>query len=166
MVVYLIGSLRNPKIVEIGNVLREAGYDCFEDWHAGGPEADDEWQRYETQRGRSYKQALAGYHAAHIFHYDLHHLDRADVGVLIAPAGKSAHLELGYLIGHGKPGYMLFEQDPERWDVMALFATQVCFSLQELIEALRTYESGASRRTVDQPDTPERRTVDHAGWDS
>jgi len=155
MILYLIGSLRNPRIVEYGNALREAGYDCFEDWHAGGPEADNEWQRYETQRGRTYKQALAGYHAAHVFEYDLHHLNRADAGVLIAPAGKSAHLELGYIIGCGKPGYMLFDQDPERWDVMALFATTVCFSVQELIDALRGAGSGAGRRTVD-----------HAPWNS
>ncbi len=155
MTLYLIGSLRNPRIVEIGNTLREAGYDVFCDWHAGGPQADDEWMRYEKQRGHTYKQALAGYHAAHVFEFDLRHLNRADAAALIAPAGRSAHLELGYIIGQGKPGYMLLEEEPERWDVMALFATQVCFTLQELIDALARYEQG-----------PSRRTVSHAPWNS
>ena len=148
---YLIGSLRNPRIVELGNVLREAGYDTFEDWHAGGPQADDEWMRYEKQRGRTYKQALAGYHAAHVFEFDLHHLNRADAAVLVTPAGKSAHLELGYVIGRGKPGYILIEEEVDRWDVMTLFATKVCFNLQELIDALGG---------------PSRRTVDHAPWNA
>ena len=136
MIIYLIGSLRNPKIVESANVLREAGHEVFEDWHAGGPEADDEWMRYERERGRTYQQALAGYHAQHVFDFDKYHLDRADAGVLILPAGKSAHLELGYLIGRGKPGFVYMPEEPDRYDVMYLFCTKICFSLQELIDSL------------------------------
>ena len=99
--IYVIGSLRNPRITEVGNTLRAAGYDAFDEWHAGGPEADDEWRRYENDRGRHYKEALRGYHARNIFEFDLRHLNRADVGVLVMPAGRSGHLELGYLIGQG-----------------------------------------------------------------
>lgn len=134
--VYLIGSLRNPDIPTVGNALRAAGYDTFCDWHAGGKDADDEWRRYEQERGRSYKEALRAYNAQHIFNYDLLHLNRSHVGVLVHPAGRSAHLELGYLIGKGKLGYVLFNEEPNRWDVMNAFATDVCYSVEELLTLL------------------------------
>ena len=138
MMLYLIGSLRNPEIPYIGNRLREIGFEVFDDWFAGGKIADDEWQAYETVRGHSYKQALRGYAASHVFDFDLHHLNRADIGVLVLPSGKSCQLELGYLIGQGKPGYVLFDSVPERFDVMYKFATNVFFDLEELLNDLKS----------------------------
>ena len=136
--VYVIGSLRNPSVPQLGNALRAHGYEAFEEWFSGGREADDEWQRYEQIRGRSYQDALYGYHAFNVFNFDKYHLDRADAAVMVAPAGKSAHLELGYMIGRGKPGLVLMEREPERWDVMLLFADKVCRSVDELLAALKT----------------------------
>lgn len=141
MIVYLIGSLRNPEIPEIGNALRKAGHDVYDDWFAGGREADDEWQKYEYVRGRDYISALDGWHAQQVFENDLKHLNRAEVGILVLPAGKSAHLELGYLIGQGKPGYILLNAEPERFDLMYRFVLmskgRVCVELKEIIEDLR-----------------------------
>lgn len=131
--IYLIGSLRNPQIPLVGDVLRECGYDVFDDWYSAGPEADDKWQEYEKGRGRGVCDALAGYHAQHVFAFDKHHLNRAHVGVLVMPAGKSGHLELGYLIGQGKPGFILYDKEPERFDVMHAFATGVMLKLDELV---------------------------------
>lgn len=136
MIVYLIGSLRNPEVPKIAQVLRDRGIECFDDWHAGGEKADEEWMKYEQARGRDYHQALLGYAARHTFEYDKHHLDRADVGVMVAPCGKSGHLELGYLLGQGKPGYIYMAEDPERWDVMVLFATKVLRRVNGLVAEL------------------------------
>ena len=135
--IYLIGSLRNPEVPEVGNLLREAGHEVFDDWHAAGPIADDEWQRYETQRGHSYAEALKGYAANHVFDFDLRHLNRCDTGVLMMPAGRSGHLELGYLIGQGKPGYILFDKIPERYDIMYRFCHGVYSSVSDLIKGIR-----------------------------
>ena len=132
---YLIGSLRNPKIPEIGNRLREAGYDVFDDWFAAGPEADDKWKEYEQARGHSYVEALDGWAAQHVFEFDHWHLDRADLGVLALPAGRSAFTEFGYLTGQGKPVYVLLD-NPERWDVMLKFAAGVYLDLEALIVGL------------------------------
>lgn len=137
--IYLIGSLRNPEIPELGNSLRLCGFDVFDDWFAGGKIADDEWQAYENARGHSYKEALGGYAARHVFEFDKHHLDRADIGVLVLPAGKSGHLELGYMAGQGKPTFVLFDKIPERYDVMYQFATAVTFDVYELQKALSDY---------------------------
>lgn len=134
---YLIGSLRNPEIPRIAQKIREeTKEEVFDDWFAAGPEADDKWRDYEKTREHSYIEALGGYAAKHVFDFDLHHLDRCRAAILVLPAGKSGHLELGYIIGKGRPGYILLD-DPERWDVMYQFASGVFASLEKLIQALK-----------------------------
>ncbi len=131
-----MGSLRNPQVTVIAEKLRDAGFDVFDDWYAAGPEADDAWQRYETERGHTYPEALAGYAAQHVYKYDREHLDRCHIGVLVLPAGKSGHLELGYLLGRGKPAYILLADKVERFDVMYNFATKVFLTVDEMLNEL------------------------------
>lgn len=133
MIIYLLGSLRNPRIPEIGAALRRGGHDVFDDWFAAGPEADDKWKEYEQERGREYEEALQGLAARHTFNFDLYHLNRADAGVLVLPAGRSGHLELGYLAGQGKLTAVLLNPDEEpRWDVMYQFCSIVTPRLADI----------------------------------
>ncbi len=140
MILYVIGSLRNPQIPIIGNNLRQLGIEAFDDWHGAGPEADDKWKEYEQLRGRSYREALKGYAAQHVFNFDRTHLDRADGALLVLPAGRSGHLELGYAVGKGKKGYVLLDT-PDRWDVMYSFAFlnegNIFFNEEELYQHFR-----------------------------
>jgi nucleoside 2-deoxyribosyltransferase len=76
--------------------------------------------------------ALEGYAANHVFRYDRSHLDRASAGILLLPAGKSGHLEAGYLIGQGKPVWILMPGEPERFDVMYRFASGVFTNKEDL----------------------------------
>lgn len=131
--IYLIGSLRNPEIPLIGNKIRARGLECFDDWFAAGPEADDKWRDYEKSRGHSYIDALSGLAAEHVFEFDLAHLTRATEVVLCLPCGKSAFMELGWALGCGKKGYILLD-NPERWDVMYKFATRVSDNLEEILD--------------------------------
>lgn len=118
-VVYLIGSLRHPSIPEIAErIEKETPHEAFADWWAAGKEADDAWQDYCNRRELDYVEALNTPASWHVFGFDYYHLMRSDVGVLVMPAGKSAHLELGYLAGKGKRCYVLFDQVPERYDQM------------------------------------------------
>ena len=139
--IYLIGSLRNPAVPKLGQELRALGYDVFDDWHAAGPNADDEWKRYEMERGNTYKEALAGYAARHVFEFDVTHLKRCTMAVLVLPAGRSGHLEFGWILGAGKRGYVLFDHphdDPEtRWDVMYQFANDVFYDQADLIQHMK-----------------------------
>lgn len=134
--IYLIGSLRNEVVPEVAKRLRAAGFDVFDDWFAPGPEADDFWRKYEKKRGHTYGEALNGWAAKHIYEFDKHHIDQSHIAVLLMPAGKSGHLELGYMLGQGKPGYILFDAEPERWDVMYQFADGVFFNIDGLINEL------------------------------
>lgn len=134
--VYVIGSLRNPKIPEIANQIREAGNEVFDDWYAAGPEADDYWKKYEQERGRSYVEALEGAAATNVFRFDKRNLDGADAVILVLPAGKSGHMELGYCLGRGTKGFILLEEGNDRWDVMYKFADGVFNNLPDLIAEL------------------------------
>ena len=134
--IYLIGSLRNPEVPNTAAKLREAGHEVFDDWYAAGEKADDAWRDYEKAKGHNYKEGLQGYAAKHVYNFDKHHLDRNEIAVLLLPAGKSAHLELGYVIGCGKPGYIILD-NPDRWDVMYQFAAGVFYSVEELVEELK-----------------------------
>ena len=133
--IFLVGSLRNPQIRDVANTLRAKGHTVFDDWHAGGPHADDIWREYEMQRGRTYLEALKGSFARNAHQYDKQHMMEADVIILVLPAGKSAHLELGYAVASGKKGYILLDS-PDRWDMMYLYATGVFDSLERLMEVL------------------------------
>ena len=134
--VYIIGSLRNPKVVDIGNKIRAAGIEAFDDWASPGPEADDYWKKYAEKRGLSYKEALKGHAARHVFEFDKFHIDRCDAALLVQPAGKSGHLELGYVLGRGKPGYILLDTENPRWDVMLQFATGLVETVEEFLSVI------------------------------
>jgi len=135
--IYLIGSLKNREGVQaVAKELRQESYDVFDDWLAPGPDADDHWKLYEEARGRTYQEALQGYAAKHIFEFDKRHLDRCEIAVLVMPAGKSAHLELSYMLQQDKPGYILMDR-PDRWEVMVQFSTGIAFSMEELLEMIK-----------------------------
>lgn len=135
--IYIIGSMKNPEVQRLAVKLRSIGFEVFDDWISPGPETDDEWQKYEKYRGRTYKEALNGWHAKDVFEFDKRHLDAADIAILVSPAGKSAHIELGYMVGKEKKAYVLFDKEPERYDLMYLFATDVFFDEEELIRELQ-----------------------------
>jgi len=138
MKIYVIGSLRNPNVPDVAARLRRdiPGAEVFDDWYAAGPEADDYWQKYENNRGHNMQQALAGHAAQHVFGFDKAHLDTCDIAVLVMPAGKSAHLELGYVIGKGKVGYILLDKEPERFDVMYNFADLVTTEFDDVVRGI------------------------------
>ena len=136
--IYLIGSLRDKRIPEIGNYLEQnLDVEIFSDWYSASEDADDWLRDYYKGRGYSYKEMVHSHAAKHIFAFDLYHLDRAAAGILVAPAGKSCHLELGYLRGQGKPTYVLFDHEPERVDIMYNFCTDIFFNKEDLLNALR-----------------------------
>lgn len=138
--VYVIGSLRNPKIPHIGKTIRDAGFDVFDDWHSVGPECDDKWKDYEAVRGRTYLEALNGHHASNAFGFDLMHLLSSRIGILALPAGKSGHMEFGMFCHRpGRAGYVLFEEEPapDRFDLMYKLADGLFFDLDKLVQHMK-----------------------------
>lgn len=134
---YVIGTLRQDRVAEVANELRASGFNVWDDWHSQGTDADFHWQRYEKRRGRNYRDALNGDAACHAFEFDYSHLLACDSAVLVYPAGRSAHLELGWVLGKGKPGFILLDGEPERYELMVKFATAICYNVDELVMAMR-----------------------------
>lgn len=135
--IYLIGSLKNKWISEVAGALRGLGYDVFDDWRSPGPDADDHLRDYYRERGFNYREIMESYSARQIFEYDKKHLDRCDCAIMVMPAGKSGHFELGTVIGAGKPGYILFDAEPDRVDIMHGFATGIFLNMEEMVEHFR-----------------------------
>jgi len=138
-VVYIIGALKNWKVIDLANKLSKEFPKCefFCSWITPGPEADEYLRKYGKKRGLNYKETLQDWGARHVFNFDKTHLNRADMVIMLMPCGKSGHLELGYCIGRGKLGYVLFPKEPKRIDVMYQFATDLFFSTDDLIKELR-----------------------------
>lgn len=135
--IYLIGALKNPQVPVVAKELRAAGHEVFDDWYSPGPRTDEHWQDYERDRGRTFAQALAGAHAQNVYIFDRYHLSRCSVAVLLLPAGKSAHLELGWCLGQGKRGYILVPETVDRFDVMYAFADAVVTSVGDLLTLIQ-----------------------------
>lgn len=138
--IYVIGSLANSKVPHFANDLRNLGFNVYDQWWAPGPLADSYWRHYIKIRGLNYKDALADVAGKHIFEFDKGLIDKSDIVVVLAKQklGVSASLELGYAIGSGKKGYVLFESEPPRYDVMMGFATEIFFNKEELFEKLKS----------------------------
>lgn len=137
-VVYLIGALANRlNIIDLANRIRSLGYDVFDEWVSPGEEADLKFDEYRKRRGLNYAEVLKTYAAKQIFNFDKSHLDRADIVVLVMPAGKSGHLELGYSAGKGKRTAILMDKEPERIDIMHQFADEIFMTEEDLFLALR-----------------------------
>ena len=135
---YMIGSLRNKHMTKLAKFLRETypDHEFWMDWYSAGYEADDKWQEHAEAKGLNFIQALDGDDAHHVWSFDKHHLDSSQAAILVLPAGKSGHLELGYMVGKDKPTIVCFNRAPERWDVMYRFVDFVVHEAQGLTDAI------------------------------
>lgn len=149
--VYLMGSLANDNIPFVGNKIRELGFEAIDDWWSPGPLADSYLKHYAKIRNLNYKQTLQTHAAKHIFEFDKGLIDRADVGVLVMNAGKSAHIELGYLIGTGKPGFILFNGIPSKIDIMYQFCENIFFDVDDLLIELKKQKKLLSAKRISIP---------------
>lgn len=131
---YVIGSLRNPEIVRLAERMRMRGAEVHDDWYAPGPKTDEHWREYEQARGHDFVDALQGRHAQNVFEYDRDWLHWADAVVMLMPAGKSGHIELGYAAGIGKETHIILAPEQDRWDVMYKFADYVWRDVEEFLE--------------------------------
>jgi hypothetical protein len=143
--IYLIGSLRNDNIPDIGKQLRDAGHEVFDDWWGAGPEADDCWKSYENRRGRTYREALAGNAAETILTLT------EDIWIAALEQCLSILREnpdtwnSDTLSDKESPGTSSCRANLNKTDgtLMLKFATAICYDTKELLEALCPNTSGS-----------------------
>lgn len=140
MKIYLASSWRNPDQPIVVNMLRRLGHDVYDFRNPpGGLEGGFRWAEldpaWESWSAAQYREALKSPIAQRGFNSDFDAMKWADVCVLLLPCGRSAHLELGWMAGAGKRTIIL-TRDGQEPELMALLASEICVSLQELGEAL------------------------------
>lgn len=73
------------------------------------------------------------------FALDYSALNKADVGILLNPCGKSAHLEAGYLLGKGKDVHVILDNSfYAKPDLMYKMFTAVWHSMDDFITKVST----------------------------
>lgn len=137
MRIYVASSWRNPYQPEVVKALQAAGHKVYDFRHpAPGnhgfawSEIDPDWLNWTPGLFRTlldHPIARAG------FRLDMNALKACDACVCVLPCGRSAHLELGWAQGHGKPCtvLMLDKQEPE---LMYLMLDRVCLSIHEAVQ--------------------------------
>lgn len=121
-------------------ILRDAGHDVYDFRNPpnGVPgfawsEIDPDWQ---TWQAKEYRDLLTSHPiAARGYVSDLRGMEWADTCVLLLPCGRSAHLEAGWFCGRGKRCIIL-TQDGEEPELMALLATDIAISAEEVLAML------------------------------
>lgn len=135
MKIYVASSWRNQKQPEVVKALREAGHEVY-DFRNPEPgnhgfqwsEIDPNWQQWSPEQ---FREALHHSVAEKGFILDFDALRDCDAAVLVMPCGRSAHLELGFAVGAGKPtAILLSDAEPE---LMYKMTWARCVNLEELL---------------------------------
>lgn len=127
MKIYVASSWRNTYYQNVVETLRTLGFPVW-DWR--NPPTGGSGFRWQDAGFPDYKhgdkvtagewnKALHHPAAATGFAFDLCGMNWADVGILLHPCGKSAHLEAGWMAGRGKKVNILMPE-PVEPDLMIL----------------------------------------------
>lgn len=151
--IYVASSWRNIDQPNVVIALRNHGHEVYDFRNPpnGVPgfawsEIDPDWQAWSARR---YRDLLTTHPiAARGFLSDLRGMQWADTCVLLLPCGRSAHLEAGWFAGQGKRCIVL-TRDGEEPELMALLATDICISLDEVLDVLGRDVPGIVRDTVE-----------------
>ena len=139
MKIYLASSWRNPYQETYIASLRYQNYEVydFKNPYPGNhgfhwTELDPEYQAWTPKK---FREALFHPIAQEGYSLDFAAMARADVGVLLLPCGKSAHLEAGYFVGAKKPLIIVLDGTKETVEpeLMYLMGTSICSDLRTLL---------------------------------
>jgi nucleoside 2-deoxyribosyltransferase len=140
MKIYVASSWKNTYYPTVVDGLKQAGHTVFDfrengfNWAEVDPgfAARMDCHRFLDMLHHGEKQNIA-------FGRDMGALESSDAVVLVAPCGKSAHLELGWACGHGKVTAALLEPRTEP-ELMYKMVDCLTSSMQELLAFLGSKE--------------------------
>jgi len=142
--VYIASSWRNEYYSETVRLVRDLGHEVWDwrnpptggngfGWHQAGLvgyKHGDRVSAVDWSDMLNHPVAQAGYAS------DLAGMNWCDVGVLLHPCGRSAHLEAGWLAGRGKKVHLVVPESTEP-DLMVLaLGGTLCTGITELLHVL------------------------------
>jgi hypothetical protein len=147
--IYLASSWRNSLQPAVLQALRSAGHSVYDfrnpsdRWDrektgddSGGFRWSDIDPSWEAWSPWAFAQALDTETADLGFANDWKAMEHSEVGVLLLPCGRSAHIEAGYFVGHAaKTLHILVPELPEP-ELMYKMADGIHLSVESLLEAL------------------------------
>lgn len=154
MRIYVASSWRNQIQDVIVCVLRAVGHEVYDFKNPperagfGWESLDPNWQAWTANQWRASLEhpiARAG------FKSDMDALRWCEACVLVAPCGRSAHLELGWATGAGKKTLALVLEavGPHEPELMYSMLDSICTSQHEMLEQLAKWDS--QPRTFGKP---------------
>ena len=148
--IYLASSWRNESQPEIVNALRRSGHQVYDFRNpeddrrrevqgdsSGGfrwSDIDPAWEQWSPW---AFKQALDTDVAERGFQNDWRGMQWADIGVLLLPCGRSAHIEAGYFVGHPQKSLHILAPELPEPELMYKMADAVHLTLDSLLGAIR-----------------------------
>lgn len=145
--VYVASSWRNPHYGDVLQILRGHGHAVW-DWRSPPTGGNGfRWQDTAVEEVANYQHGdkispsawgrlLNTTVAQTGFASDLAGMSWCDVGVLLHPCGRSAHLEAGWIAGRGKTVHVLALEDVEPDLTVLALNGGICGSIGELVHVL------------------------------
>lgn len=143
MKLYVASSWRNDRQPEVVAKLSRCGYDVYDfrqpvagDNGFHWSEIDPDWQEWNL---KTYLSALTNPIAERGFKKDFEAMESADACILVLPCGRSAHLELGWFVGRGKPTCIL--HDPRDMIEPELMPKMCDIQVDNMVDVLKWLSS-------------------------
>jgi hypothetical protein len=140
--IYVASSWRNEFQQEVVSIARHAGHEVYDfrnPPHGKGgfawSDIDTNWEQWTTEE---FRDALKNKIAEAGFKSDLDGMRWADIGILVLPCGRSAHVEAGWMQGIGMPVYV-FSPGKHEPELMYKVFPKIIASWNELKELLASY---------------------------
>ena len=143
MKIYVASSWRNERQPVVVESLRAAGHEVYDFRHPSEGDNGFSWRQITptprpwppslTIEVLNHPVAIAGFGKDHAA------MEWADAFVMVLPCGKSAHLELGWACGAGKPSFILMENDDEpelMYREVISTGGRICASIDDVLSGL------------------------------
>lgn len=154
MKIYVASSWRNEARQQyVVQALREEGHEVYD---FRNPEPGDQgfaWRQINANRDwltdpEQFRDGLSHPIAERGFALDMGALRSCDACVLVLPCGRSAHLELGWAAGAGRPTIVLLDDPLSEPELMYKMCAVLALSVTEVVLTLRKWVRERERAQV------------------
>ena len=139
--IYVASSWRNQHQNSVVRVCRALGHDCYDFKNPAPGNEGFSWSQidlmYFKWTPKDYIEKAIDHPISNDgFKLDMDALKWCDTCILLLPCGRSAHLEAGYCIGHGKETAVFISNEKFEPDLMYKMANLVTDNIHKIYEWL------------------------------